>query len=64
MPKLHYEFQSFFKEELVGPVVYYWNHRMAWVEKDHNDHLISTPLPWQGYQPLDQATQSHISLEN
>ena len=20
------------------------NHRMAWVEKDHNDHLISTPL--------------------
>ena len=20
------------------------NHRMAWVEKDHNDHLVSTPL--------------------
>lgn len=28
-----------------------WNHRMARVEKDHNDHLLSTPLghpqpPW------------------
>jgi len=21
-----------------------WKHRMAWVEKDHNDHLVSTPL--------------------
>ena len=21
---------------------------MAWVEKDHNDHLISTPLLWAG----------------
>ena len=21
---------------------------MAWVEKDHNDHLVSTPLPWAG----------------
>ena len=20
-----------------------WNHRMAWVEKDHNDHLVSIP---------------------
>jgi len=20
------------------------NHRMAWVEKDRNDHLVSTPL--------------------
>jgi len=24
------------------------NHRMAWVEKDHNDHLVSTPMPWAG----------------
>jgi len=31
---------------------------MAWVEKDHNDHLISTPYHKQGCQPLDQATQS------
>ena len=23
---------------------YFMNHRMAWVEKDHNDHLVSTPL--------------------
>ena len=22
----------------------YMNHRMAWIEKDHNDHLVSTPL--------------------
>jgi len=21
-----------------------FNHRMAWVQKDHNDHLVSTPL--------------------
>jgi len=25
-----------------------WNHGMAWVEKDHNDHLVSTPLRWAG----------------
>ena len=24
------------------------NHRMAWVEKDHNDHLDPTPLPQAG----------------
>ena len=24
------------------------NHRMAWVEKDSNDHLVSTPLPHVG----------------
>jgi len=23
-------------------------HRMAWVEKDHNDHRVSTPLLWAG----------------
>ena len=33
---------------------------MAWVEKDHNDHLVSTPCYVQGRQPLDQAAQSHI----
>ena len=22
----------------------YLNHRMAWVDKDHNDHWVSTPL--------------------
>jgi len=33
---------------------------MAWVEKDHNDNLVSTPCYVQGCQPLDQAVQSHI----
>ena len=33
---------------------------MAWVEKDHNDHLVSTPCYVQGSQPLDQAAQSQI----
>jgi len=38
---------------------------MAWVEKDHNDHLVSPPCYMQGHQPVDQAAQSHIqpSLE-
>jgi len=33
---------------------------MAWVEKDHNDHLVSTPCYVQGHQPPDQAAQSYI----
>jgi len=33
---------------------------MAWVEKDHNDHRVSTPCYVQGRQPADQAAQSHI----
>jgi len=33
---------------------------MAWVEKDLNDHLVSTPCYVQGGQPADQAAQSHI----
>jgi len=33
---------------------------MAWAEKDHNDHLVSTPCYVQGRQPADQAAQSHI----
>ena len=33
---------------------------MAWVEKDHNDHWVSTPCYVQGHQPADQAAQSHI----
>ena len=33
---------------------------MAWVEKDHNDHQVSTPCYVQGCQPPDQAAQSHI----
>uniref|UniRef100_A0A669PQK4 SRCR domain-containing protein n=1 Tax=Phasianus colchicus TaxID=9054 RepID=A0A669PQK4_PHACC len=33
---------------------------MAWFEKDHSDHLISTPCYVQGCQPPDQAAQSHI----
>jgi len=33
---------------------------MAWVEKNHNDHLVSTPRYVQGRQPAAQAAQSHI----
>jgi len=33
---------------------------MAWVEKDHNAHLIPMPCYVQGHQPADQAAQSHI----
>ena len=36
---------------------------MAWVEKDHNAHPISSPAIAgyvQGRQPPDQAAQSHI----
>ena len=36
------------------------NHRMAWVEEDHNDDLVPTPCYVQGHQPADQAAQSHI----
>ena len=37
------------------------DHRMSWVEKDRNDHLISTPCYVQGHQPPDQAAQSHTA---
>jgi len=33
---------------------------MAWVEKDRNDHRVSTPCCGQGCKPPDQAAQSHI----
>jgi len=33
---------------------------MAWVEKDHNAHLVSNSCCVQGHQPADQAAQSHI----
>jgi len=33
---------------------------MAWVEKDHSDHRVSTPCYVQRCQPPDQAAQSHI----
>ena len=33
---------------------------MAWIEKDHNDHLLSTSCCMKGHQPADQAAQSHI----
>ena len=32
-----------------------WNHRTAWVEKDHSVHLVSTPCYVQGCQPLDMT---------
>src|SRR5699024_4493157 len=33
---------------------------MAWGEKDHRDHAVSTPCYVWGHQPPDQAAQSHI----
>ena len=36
---------------------------MAWVEKDHSDHLVSNPWYVQGCQPSDQAAKSHIQPE-
>jgi len=33
---------------------------MAWVEKEHNDHIVPTPCYVHGHQPADQAAQSHI----
>ena len=33
---------------------------MAWVEKGHSDHVVSTPCYVQGRQPAAQAAQSHI----
>ena len=33
---------------------------MAWVEKDRNDHPISSSCYVQGRQPADQAAQSHV----
>jgi len=36
------------------------DHRMAWVEKDHNVHPVPTPCYVQDHQPADQAAQSHI----
>ena len=33
---------------------------MTWVEKDHNDHRVSTPCYVWGHQPPAQAAQSHI----
>ena len=32
------------------------NHRMVWVEKDHNDHLVLTPLPQAG-SPTTRMSQ-------
>ena len=31
-------------EDAEGCLLYVSYRRMAWVEKDHNDHLVSTPL--------------------
>ena len=35
---------------------------MAWVEKDHNDHPVSTPCCGQGCQPQDQLPRATSSL--
>ena len=46
-------------EECEG-ICFSYNPKMAWVEKDRNDHRVSTPCYVQGRQPPDQAAQSHI----
>ena len=52
-------------EDAEGCLLYVSYRRMAWVEKDHNDHLVSTPLLCvQGRQPPHQAAQSHIQPWN
>ena len=33
---------------------------MAWIEKVHNDHQVSTPLLCAGSPTTDQAAQSHL----
>lgn len=40
------------KETYLNVLSYY---RMTWVEKVHNDHLVSTRLLGAGHQLLDQA---------
>jgi len=44
----------------VPPIPISQNHRMAWIEKDHNAHPVPTPCYMQGRQPAAQAAQSHI----
>ena len=39
------------------------NYRMAWVGKDHNDHLVSTPCCVQGHQLLEGNGISHKPCE-
>lgn len=39
------------------------NRRMAWVEKDLNDYLVSTPCQVQGCQPLEENGISHKLYE-
>ena len=36
-----------------------WNHRMAWVARDHSAHPAPTPCYVQRRQPAAQAAQSH-----
>jgi len=37
-----------FRNLIEGLLVESQSHRMAWVEKDIKDHLVSTPLTWEG----------------
>lgn len=36
------------------------NHRLGWVGRSFKDHLVPTPLPWQGHLPLERAAQSPV----
>jgi len=35
-------------------------HRMAWVEKDLKDHIVSTPLLWAGLPTTRPRTSSNV----
>jgi len=39
------------------------NHRMAWVEKDHSDHLVSTPVLCAG-SPTSRAGCQRVKIQN
>ena len=39
-------FTDFKKASYITELIESQNHRMAWVEKDHNDHLVSPPQTW------------------
>lgn len=41
------------------PLVSLQHHRTVWVIRDHNDHLVPTPLPWVG---LSSAGPGYIDL--
>ena len=58
-PMLHWDLreEGRTRKPKSGSLVLFKDHRMAWAEKDHDEHRVSTPCYVQGHQP---AAQSHI----